>query len=138
MALAIVFAEGTFVRALKALGRPGNQLEGVPAGMLFFLATVILLAAIGDFRMIRAGGLQGTRRLARHLWRMCFGLFIATGSFVAQLVQMTFMPGWMRSVPVILVFAAGPLVVLLYWMWRVRLRQNLRGLMTAKPVGATA
>src|SRR5688572_24670924 len=132
MALAFVFAEGTFVRAFKALGRPGNQLEGVPAGMLFFLATVILLAAIGDFRMIRAGGLQGTRRLARHLWRMCFGLFIATGSFVAQLAGMQYLPAPLRSLPVILVLGGGPLVVLLYWMWRVRLRQNLRGLVTAK------
>lgn len=48
----------------------------------------------------------------------------ATGSFVAQLVEMTFMPDWMRSAPVILVLAAGPLVVMLYWMWRVRLRQT--------------
>jgi hypothetical protein len=102
--------------------------------MSFFLGTIVLLAAIGDARMIRAGGIQGTRRLARHLWRMCFGLFIASGSFVAQLVKMTFMPDWMRSLPVILVLAAAPLVVLLYWMWRVRLRRNLRGLMTGKPV----
>jgi len=38
------------------------------------------------------------------------------------------MPVWIRSVPVIVVLAAAPLVVLLYWMWRVRLEQNLRGL----------
>lgn len=56
--------------------------------------------------MIRAGGIRGTRRLARHLWRMCFGLFIASGSFVAQLVMMKFMPAWMHSVPVIVVRAA--------------------------------
>ena len=65
---------------------------------------------------------------------MCFGLFITTGSFVAQLIKMTFMPAWTKSLTFILVLAAGPLVVLLYWMWRVRLRQNLRGLMTAKPI----
>jgi hypothetical protein len=136
MSLAFLFAEGGFARGFTALGRPGHQIAGVPAGMMFFLSTIMLLAAIGDARMIWAGGVQGTRRLARHLWRMCFGLFIATGSFVAQLVQMTFMPEWMRSVPVIVLLAAGPLVVLLYWMWRVRLRQNLRGLMTAKPIAA--
>jgi hypothetical protein len=134
MALAFIFAAGMYLDASTALGMPGNQLNGVPAGMSFFLGTIVLLAAIGDARMIRAGGIQGTRRLARHLWRMCFGLFIASGSFVAQLVKMTFMPDWMRSLPVILVLAAAPLVVLLYWMWRVRLRRNLRGLMTGKPV----
>jgi hypothetical protein len=29
-----------------------------------------------------------------------------------------------RSLPVSLALAAGPLVVLLYWMWRIRCRQN--------------
>jgi uncharacterized membrane protein len=136
MALASAFAAATYLGAFTALGRPGNQLNGVPAGMMFFLGTVVLLAAIGDFRMIVAGGIQGTRRVARHLWRMCFGLFIASGSFAAQLVMMKFMPPQLRSMPVILVLGGGPLVVLLYWMWRVRLRRNLRGLMTVKPIEA--
>ncbi|MDQ3696423.1 MAG: hypothetical protein M3373_00135 [Gemmatimonadota bacterium] len=136
MALAFTFAAATYLSAFTALGRPGNQLNGVPAGMLFFLGTVVLLAAIGDFRMFRAGGIYGTRRLARHLWRMCFGLFIASGSFAAQLVMMKSMPPQLRSVPMILLLGGGPLVVLLYWMWRVRLKQNLRGLMTAKPIEA--
>lgn len=34
------------------------------------------------------------------------------------------------------VLGSAPLVVLLYWMWRVRLKQNLRGLMTAKSIEA--
>jgi len=136
MVLAFAFAASSYQGGFNALGRPGNQINGVPAGMLFFLATVVLLAAIGDFRMIRAGGIQGTRRIARHLWRMCFGLFIASGSFVAQLAQMKFLPEPFRNVTVIVALGAGPLVMLLYWMWRVRLRQNLRGLMTATPIEA--
>ncbi len=136
MVLAFTFAAATYLSAFTALGRPGNQLNGVPAGMLFFLGTVVLLAAIGDVRMFRAGGIYGTRRLARHLWRMCFGLFIASSSFAAQLVMMKSMPPQLRSVPMILLLGGGPLVVLLYWMWRVRLKQNLRGLMTAKPIEA--
>jgi uncharacterized membrane protein len=129
MLLALVFAIGGYFRAFMVLGMPEGRSDGVPVGMLFFMTTIVLLAALGDARMVWAGGIQGTRRLARHLWRMCFGLFIATGSFVAQLVMMTFMPAWTRSLPVILALGAGPLLVLLYWMWRVRLRQNLRGLM---------
>lgn len=136
MALAFAFAAGSYLDGFAALGNPGNQLDGVPAGMLFFLGTVVLLAAVGDARMVRTGGVHGTRRIARHLWRMCFGLFIASGSFAAQLVMMKFMPPQLRSMPVILLLGGGPLVVLLYWMLRVRLRQNVRGLMTAKPVEA--
>jgi hypothetical protein len=136
MVFAFTMAAAGYLGAFTALGRPGSQLNGVPAGMLFFMSTVNLLAAIGDARMIVAGGIQGTRRIARHLWRMCFGLFIATGSFVAQLFTMKYVPDALRSLPVILVLSAGPLVVLLYWMWRIRLRHNLRGLLTAKPMEA--
>jgi uncharacterized membrane protein len=135
--LALTLAATTYQGAFTALGRPGNQIDGVPAGMLFFLATIVLLAAIGDARMIAAGGLLGTRRLARHLWRMSFGLYIASGSFFfGQFARMTFVPEWLRSMPVITVLGVSPLVMLLYWMWRVRLRRNLRGLLTAQPAEA--
>jgi uncharacterized membrane protein len=135
MVLAFTVATTQYAFAFIALGRPGNQIDGVPAGMMFFMATIALLAATGDVRMIRTRGIQGTRRLARHLWRMSFGLFIASGSFF--LGQMKFIPAPIRIVPLIVVLAVSPLVILLYWMWRVRLKQNLRGLMTAKPVEAT-
>jgi uncharacterized membrane protein len=134
MVLAFGFAATGFLSGFTALGRPGHQIEGVPAGMSYFLATVILLAAIGDARMIRAGAIQGTRRLARHLWRMSFGLFIASGSFFIG--QMKFVPEPVRIVPIIVALGVSPLVILLYWMWRVRLKRNLRGFMTAKPVEA--
>ena len=136
MLLALALAAIGFMGGFTALGMPGNHIDGVPAGMMFFMATVTLLAAIGDARMIHAGGLPGTRRLARHLWRMSFGLFIASGSFF--LGQMKFIPEPIRSVPLLFALAVSPLVILLYWMWRVRLKQNLRGLATVKPVDATA
>ena len=88
-----------------------------------------MLAAIGDLRAIRAGGLSGSRRLARHLWRMCFGLFIATGSFF--LGQMKFIPEPVRILPLVLVLAFAPIPFLLYWMWRVRIRGQLRGIVVA-------
>ena len=53
---------------------------GVPAFMDIFMSTVILLAGLGDLRML-VRGISGRRRIARHHWRMCFGWFIATGSF---------------------------------------------------------
>ena len=95
------------------------------------IGTVMLLAAIGDMRAIRSGGLRGSRRLARHLWRMCFALFVATGSFF--LGQMKFVPEPVRIVPLLLVLAFAPIVFLFYWMWRVRVRGRLSGIV----VGAT-
>jgi uncharacterized membrane protein len=132
--LGFTFAVWMYLGAFTALGMPRQRLNGAPAGMLFFLATVTLLAATGDLRMVLAGGVRGTRRIARHLWRMCFGLFIASGSFAAQLLRL--MPPKLNSMPMVLLLGGGPLVVLLYWMWRVRLRQNVRGLTTAKPIDA--
>jgi uncharacterized membrane protein len=131
MVLAFSLAASELASGLTALGMPGNQIGGVPAGMMFFMAAVVSAAAIGDLAMIRSGGVQGTRRLARHLWRMCFALFIASGSFF--LGQMKFIPERIRIVPLIVVLGVTPLVALLYWIWRVRLRRNLRGIMSVKP-----
>jgi uncharacterized membrane protein len=53
----------SYANAFAALDRPGRQIDGAPVGMLFFLSTVFILAAIGDVRMILAGGIRGARRL---------------------------------------------------------------------------
>jgi hypothetical protein len=49
--------------------------------MNLFMGSVLLLAAAGDLLMLLRGGLFGRQRIVRHLRRMCFGLFVATGSF---------------------------------------------------------
>jgi hypothetical protein len=126
MAVALLIAVFNLTFGFIALGTPPEKTSDAPAGMVLFLGTVALLAAIGDWRMIRAGGIQGPRRLARHLWRMCFALFIASGSFF--LGQMQFFPEPLRSLPLMLALGVAPLFVLLYWMWRVRLRHSLRGM----------
>lgn len=110
--------------SLKVVGRP----RVVPP---LVIGTVMLLAAIGDVRTIRAGGLRGSRRLARHLWRMCFALFIATGSFF--LGQMKFIPQPVRVVPLLLLLAFAPILFLGYWMWRVRVRGRLSGIVVGVP-----
>jgi hypothetical protein len=88
---------------------------GVPVGMILFLGSVALLAAAGDIRMLVRGGVFGRQRVARHLWRMFFGLFIATGSFLAQRRVMAFLGG-----PKIMLLAALPLIFMILWLIRVR------------------
>lgn len=109
---------------IKVIGRP----RVVPP---LVIGSVMLLAAVGDLRAIRAGagGLRGSRRLARHLWRMCFGLFVATGSFF--LGQMKFVPAPVRIVPLLLGLAFAPILFLAYWMWRVRVRGRMSGILVA-------
>jgi hypothetical protein len=90
---------------------------GVPVGMILFLGSVALLAVAGDVRMLLRGGVFGRQRIARHLWRMCFGLFIATGSFLAQRRVMAFLGG-----PKIMLLAPLPLILMIFWLMRVRFK----------------
>ena len=106
---------------LVASGQAARQ-PGVPIGMYFFLAAITLLAAAGDVRMLARGGISGAPRLARHLWRMCFGLFIATGSFF--LGKQEFFPAALRKQYLLVPMAIFPLVMLIYWLVRVRARKN--------------
>ena len=99
----------------KATGRV--PFDGSPAGMDLFMSSIILLAGVGDLRMILRG-ISGKRRIARHLWRMCFGWFIATGSFF--LGQQQVFPASWRGSPAFLVPALLPLLLLVFWMIRVR------------------
>ncbi len=121
LAVALALALFEISLGLKALGSPRGTVNGVPFFMLFFLATVTTLAAAGDVRVMRAGPLRGAARLRRHLWRMCFALFIAAGSFfsirarVARVLPEPFLSGPMRALPIVLVFVA-----MFYWLWRVR------------------
>jgi uncharacterized membrane protein len=64
---------------VKAFNSPRGVLNGVPFPMHFFIAGVMILAAIGDVRIMLAGMPRGGPRLARHLWRMCFALFTNRG-----------------------------------------------------------
>jgi hypothetical protein len=123
MVLAFGVALFNVVLGIQALGLPKMTMGGVPAPMIFFMGSIALMAGIGDWRMIRAGGIRGTKRIARHLWRMCFGLFVASGSFF--LGQTRFFPKPMRSPLLLAIPALAPLVILIYWMWRVRVRGRL-------------
>jgi hypothetical protein len=124
--VALGLALGDIMAGVEAFNSPGGLRNGVPFQMLFFIATVMLLAAAGDVRIMRSGMPRGAPRLRRHLWRMCFALFIAAGSFfsvrerVATILPEPFTTGPMRALPILLLFGA-----MFYWLWRLRGRRAL-------------
>ena len=124
VALGVAVASLTF--AFQAFANGGMR-RGMPAFPFVMFGVVAMVAGVGDWRMIRGGvALKGTARLARHLWRMCFALFIAALSFFIGQAQVIPKPIRIRpllAVPVVLV-----LVTMFYWLWRVRVRRSLRGL----------
>ena len=70
-----------FTWGFRAAGNTPARLDGMPPAIFFVFATIALLHAVSDVRMIWSGGVSGGRRLARHLWRMCFAFAIALLSF---------------------------------------------------------
>lgn len=101
------------------------------AGVFFIFALIALLATVGDIRMLRSGPLQGTFRLARHLWRMSTALLIAAFSFFIG--QAKVIPKPIRIIPLLLIPPLVVLVTMLYWLWRVRFRKSLRGIVRREP-----
>jgi hypothetical protein len=92
--------------------------------MFLFMGTVAVLEAASDVRVIRAGGLSGRPRLVRHLWRMCFALFIAAGSFFIG--QAHTFPEAVRNPALLALPVLLPLLAMPYWIWRLRSRRLAR------------
>lgn len=102
---------------------------GAEAGFAFpylMFGTVGLLGGGSDLRVIRSGPLKGSARIARHLWRMCFALFIAALSFFIG--QAGVFPEPIRIRPLLALPVLVVLVTMFYWLWRVRIRRSLRGI----------
>jgi hypothetical protein len=108
----------------------GKGRNGMPAFPFFLFGVVGTLAGLLDVRMIRAGGLRGTPRLVRHLWRMCFALFIAAMSFFIG--QAKVFPKPVRILPLLAVPVLLVLGTMIYWLWRVRIRGSVRGIVLGR------
>ena len=87
------------------------------APMFFAFASVALVAALLDARLLWVGKLMGAQRLARHLWRMGFALLIANASFF--LGQAKLLPPHLRNFAVLSIPVLTVLLMTLFWLARV-------------------
>jgi uncharacterized membrane protein len=128
----------TWMNGLKVVRSGASSQDGVPVGMMFFMGSVMLLAAAGDVRMLVRGGVFGPKRIARHLWRMCFGLFIAAGSFFLgpsnRPLRLLSTVGFGKhlspalfSTGLYLILSLLPLILLIFWLIRVRFKNAYTG-----------
>jgi hypothetical protein len=137
--LLIPLAIGIFLWmiGIKVVRSGASSQGGVPAGMMFFMGSVCLLAAAGDVRMLVRGGVLGAKRIARHLWRMCFGLFIAAGSFflgpsnrplrlLSAVGVGKYLSPALFSTSLYLILTILPLILLIFWLVRVRFENAYR------------
>jgi hypothetical protein len=89
-----------------------------PPWPYFFMGSVAALALAGDVRMLAHGGISGAQGIARHLWRMCFALFIAAASiFLAR--QQVF-PAFLQKTGVLYFLSFLPVLLMSFWLIRVR------------------
>lgn len=97
----------------------GVGFEGPILVAIYTFTVLIGIAAVTDLKVLLAGGISGRARIERHLWRMCLGLAMASGSAFtngfSRLLPKNVIPfGWYFA-PQFL--ALG---VLVFWLIRVR------------------
>jgi hypothetical protein len=124
--------------ALALAGASLSVWEGVmgaqtPAGRgpVFAFAAVCLLAGLLDLNVILRARMTAAQRIARHLWRMCFAFFIATGSFF--LGQQDILPEAVRGSPLLWALALAPFGFMLFWLVRIRLGKRIGVKALAQP-----
>jgi len=120
MVMAFAIGLACFGLSFQALAK-----GGAAAGLAFILLPfggVAFAAGVGDRRMIQSGALHGAPRLKRHLWRMCFALFIASIAFYAGQGRV---PEAIRTPALIATGVLLPIAAMNYWMWRLRAKRSL-------------
>jgi uncharacterized membrane protein len=127
--LLIVIAVGLF--AFKSGRDAAGSMVAPP---LFLFGSVAMLAAVGDAKLLSAGRLTGSSRLKRHLWRLCFAMWIAAASFFwgpkGRVPEIINIPA-LLPIPVL-----TPIGVMLYWLWRLR-RKRAAETISAMPMSAS-
>jgi len=119
---------------LMAMAQPVHVLDQIPAVGIFMFAIVGTLGLIGDWRLLRAGAIEGVARLRRHLWRMTYAMWIATSSFFFG--QARHLPEWFRRADLNDYIVLAVFATLVYWL--VKLRPRRRTTITAARVAASS
>lgn len=116
IALSITAAGVIFMR--MGASSPSGTVDGSPPQAFFLFTIAGAFAAAGELHVLLRKQLSNTSRIARHLWRMCFSLFIASGSFF--LGQQQVFPEALRDSVLLYAVALSPLPVMLFWLGKVR------------------
>jgi hypothetical protein len=119
----IAFLVGIVIAALATtywmeatFSKTGTK-AGIPAGSYVLPAVVALIAVAGDARMLVRGGLHGMQKVARHLWRMCFALFVASASIFLARPQL--FPAFLSRTDILFGLGILPLIFMVFWLARV-------------------
>jgi uncharacterized membrane protein len=136
--VALVVGAGSVTLGALALASPRGTRGGIPFVIFFLFGAIALLSAWGDRRVIREGARRGVPRLTRHIWRMCYALWIAAASFfhgprarVAQMLPEPLLHPLLLALPPLMV-----LVAMVYWLLRIRRRRGVARIVSVSPIEA--
>lgn len=122
LSIGIVF----FALGFQGLVSASGTIDGLPPAPMLVFGSVTLLATLGDLRLLLAGTVSRSYRIARHLWRMCFALLMSVVSFfigqaqvLPELLRNSILPEFLTLLVVVLMF---------YWIFRVRLGKGYRSI----------
>jgi len=131
--VAVACAVAELLMGWIATRNPTGRFLGYPASVFYVFGALAALAAAFDIKMIRRGGIHGAARIARHLWRMCVALFIASASFF--LGQQKVMPAAFHGSPILVVLGIAPLALMVFWLCRVLLTRAFEHGQPERPSG---
>ncbi|HKO54243.1 MAG TPA: hypothetical protein VJ276_00115, partial [Thermoanaerobaculia bacterium] len=117
-AMLVVLADGAMalIWGFQAAASPTGT--KFPAAAYFIFGSFAMVHGLSDVRMLRRGSPVGGRRIARHLWRMCFALLITTFSLYPG--QARLFPPSVRATNLLFVPHILLLGSMLFWLVRVR------------------
>jgi hypothetical protein len=124
-----ITAAGLILMRMGAASLSGT-VDGSPPQAFILFTIVGAFAAAGELNFLVRGQLSNVSRIARHLWRMCSSLFIASGSFFLG-QQQVFSEALQGSI-LLLLLALSPLPVMLFWVGKVRFDDWRRHARTAE------
>ena len=134
--LVAALAASDFYHGMQSAGTTAGMVGNgeIPAGPYYLFGFFCVLCLIGDVRLLFGANLGGRRRVARHLWRMGFALFVAAGSlFLGQPgvfpeSLQDYSGAMIRAIPVLCVVVAT-----IYWLVRVKFKGAARQAIPSYP-----
>jgi hypothetical protein len=107
----------------QAANSPSGSLAGYEASGYYIFGGLFAFAAAFDLKLVLSGGISGTPRISRHVWRMCAALFLAAGAFFFG--QQRVMPQFVQGSPFLAVPPFATLGLMVFWLLRLRLAKRV-------------
>ena len=119
LVIALLITGLGFLFMYAGANSPSGTVDGSPPEAFLVFIVAGSMAAAGEVNVHVRRELSDMARKVRHLWRMCFSFFIASGSLF--LGQPQVFPDWFNASFLPALLALAPILVMLVWVIKIRL-----------------